>query len=845
MVGKVCVFLFLLACFMLTPVILAAQGGPAYLIEVDLEGMEASALRALEGASSEHLRLAGRTAGKAFLHASGEDLEALGRLGIGFELICEESHDVEYYIVGKGLGVDDAIKASEAEVLLERAFFYLVAVSPQTSFSLHMLGSERQLSPVTGPAAPLRLAESALVETRAPAPVFTYSPAIQAMVDEVDQTRLYDRILELSGETDVVVGGETYTIDTRYTNTELCKIAGFYLKERFEALGLETSIHYFHFMRTLKSIYFPTGNQSGWSVGRSGIILHTEDAGTTWWPQESGVDIALNDVFMVDDYAGCVAANGGEILYTTDGGDTWQQASTPTGVDLNKVYMTDASTGYSCGDGGVMLKTTDGGASWSSLSSGTGDDLSSVVFVSSTDGWAVGEGGKIIRSENGGASWSDVSSPTSADLMDITFVGETHGWISTATGNVLKTEDGATWAEVSTPVTTSLRSVCFAPNGLTGYAAGLSGGLVKTHDGGDTWYDRSIYSEPVLWDICFIDANEGWVCGNAILLHSDDGALNWDDQNINVQSGDMNIIATKPGTVSPDEIYIICGHYDSISNNPYYDAPGADDNATGSLAALEAARVLLDQDYEATIRFVCFSREEQGLVGSNAYARFCANRGDSILGVLNFDMIGYVDVAPEEIEILHDEASEYLGTAYGDAAALYVPSLDCRIRNSPGSRSSDHASFWDQGYAAFCGIEDAPPVYPYYHRTTDRYIYIDFDFYEDVVKAAVATLAELARIDSSSAGVPGEFAASAIRVLPNPCIGGAKVEFAGRVSPGTRVEIYDIQGRMVSEVRPDVAGNRASATWNAQDASGRPLSPGIYFARIAGSEETEKIILLK
>ncbi|MGD9401286.1 MAG: M20/M25/M40 family metallo-hydrolase [bacterium] len=830
---------------MLTPVILAARGGPAYLIEIDLEGMEAPALRALEGAGSETLKLAGRTAGAALLHASGEDLETLNRLGIEFDVVAEESHDVEYYIVGKGLGVEDALEAAEADILVDRAFFYVVAVSPQTSYSLHLLDSERRLSPVTGPAVPLRLGASAMAETLTPAPAFTYSPAVQAMVDEVDQTRLYDRILELSGEVNVVVGGETYRLDTRYSPTALCKIAGFYLKERFEELGLETEIHYFNFLRTLKSIYFPAGNQSGWAVGRGGVIIHTDDGGDTWWPQDSGLDIALNDVFMIDDYAGCVAANGGEMLYTLDGGDNWQQAITPTGVDLNKVYMTDANTGYACGDGGVMLKTTDGGASWFSLSSGTGDDLSSVVFVNSTDGWAVGEGGKIIRTENAGSSWSNASSPTSDDLMDVTFVGVTNGWISTATGNVLKTEDGGTWLEVSTPVTTSLRSVCFAPNGLTGWAAGLSGGVVKTHDGGDTWSDLSIYSEPVLWDIYFVDNNEGWVCGSAILLYSVNGAVDWDNQIIDVQDGDMNIIATKPGTVSPDEIYIICGHYDSISNNPYYDAPGADDNATGSLAALEAARVLLDQDYEATIRFVCFSREEQGLVGSNAYARFCANRGDSILGVLNFDMIGYVDVAPEEIEILHDEASEYLGTAYGDAAALYVPSLDCRIRNSPGSRSSDHASFWDQGYAAFCSIEDAPPVYPYYHRTTDRYIYIDFDFYEDVVKAAVATLAELARIDSTSAGVPGEFAAAGIRVLPNPCIGGATVELAGRVSPQTEVEFFDIRGRLVSKARSEMSGNRVTATWNAEDENGRPLSPGIYFARVAGSEETEKVILLK
>jgi photosystem II stability/assembly factor-like uncharacterized protein len=826
-------------------VILAAQGGPAYLIEVDIDRMEASELRAIEGLQSKHLRLAGRTAGRAFLHASADDLEALSALGVDFAIVTEESRDVEYYIVGKELGVEEALAWSEARILVDRPYAYLVAVSPGTAYSLYQLQYKQLLSPVDGPAAPLRLADRSLGDIEIPDMTFTYSPAVQFMVDNVSQSRLYNLIRELSGEVNVVVGGQTYRIDTRYTDTELCKIAGFYLKEKFEALGLQTEIHYFHYMKTMKSVYFPTGNQKGWVVGKSGIILNTDDGGVKWWPQESGLDIALNDVFMIDDYLGCIAGNGGNMLYTDDGGANWHDGNTPTGVDLNKVWMTDANTGYACGTGGVIIKTADGGANWSSLSSGTSNDLNSLVFVSSTDGWAVGENGRIIRTTNGGSSWSNVSSPTSDDLMDITFVGETNGWISTFTGNVLKTEDGASWQEISTPVTSNLRAISFAPNGLTGWAAGPEGGIVKTHDGGDTWFDRSIYSLPVIWDIYFLDANEGWLTGSAYLMHSLDGAIDWDDQRINVQDGDMNIVATKPGTVSPEEIYIIGGHYDSTSNNRYYDAPGADDNATGTIAALEAATVLLDQDFEATIRFVCFSREEQGLVGSGAYARYCASRGDNILGVLNFDMIGYVDQQPEEVEIIHDGISEPVAQAFADASDLYATTLDYRLRNSPGSRSSDHASFWDAGYMAFCGIEDSPLQNPYYHRTTDRYNTIDYDFYEDVVRGAVAMLAEMARVDSSSAGVPGAIAASYMKILPNPCVGGAEIEFAGKVSPEMELEFYDVQGRLVSSVRPEVVGNRATASWDAKDESGQALSPGIYFARVAGAQETKKIILLK
>ncbi len=843
MACRISVFLCLFVFVVVFSGMAAALGGPAYLVEIDLRGVEAPALRALDGPGFDGLRLAGRTAGTVFLHASAEDLGRLAEAGVEFDVIAEESRDLEYYIVGDDPGLEEALEWSEAEVLLDRRDYRLIAVSPPASFWIHRLPSKRRLGSADGPAAPLRLAEGMSVEA-APG-VFTYSPAVQSMVDLVSQSRLYETVRELSGETSVTVGGLDYTIDTRYSPTQLCKVAGLYLKERFEALGLETEIHYFNFLRTLKSMHFPAGGAKGWSVGRNGVILHTEDSGGVWDTQDSGRDIALNDVFMLDDQRGCIAANGGVILHTDDGGLAWQEAATPTGADLNKVCMTGAGTAYCCGAGGVMLKSTDGGATWFSLPSGTANDLNGLAFVDSAEGWAVGDGGKIIYTTDAGLSWNDAASPTSDDLMDVTFAGALTGWISTATGKVLKTEDGASWREVETPVTTSLRSVCFAPDGLTGWAAGPSGAVVKTYDGGDTWSDISIYSEPTLWDIHFVDADEGWVCGNACLMHSTDGGLDWDNQRPNVRDGDMNIVATKPGTVSADEIYIICGHYDCTSNNPSYDAPGADDNATGTLAALEAAHVLRDYDYEATIRFICFSREEQGLVGSDAYAGMIAGRGDSVVGVLNFDMIGYVDEQPEEIEIIYDDQSVGVASAFGQAVDLYVPALDYRLRKDPGSRYSDHASFWDRGYPAFCGIEDSPPVNPYYHRTSDRIGTLDFDFYVDVVRAGVATLAEMARIDTTSAGVAARVASGRLRVLPNPCMGTVRVEYAGEVDPGMELEFYDVQGRLVGSVRPESEGGRATAIWHAQDESGRPLSPGIYFVKSAGESYSRKIILLR
>ncbi len=80
----------------------------------------------------------------------------------------------------------------------------------------------------------------------------------------------------------------------------------------------------------------------------------------------------------------------------------------------------------------------------------------------------------------------------------------------------------------------------------------------------------------------------------------------------------VNIIATIPGTTRPDEVYIIGGHFDSFAyGSPFTNAPGADDNASGSAAALEFARAFIESGYqpEATIKFITFAAEELMLFG--------------------------------------------------------------------------------------------------------------------------------------------------------------------------------------------------------------------------------------
>ncbi|MBK6681102.1 MAG: M20/M25/M40 family metallo-hydrolase [Ignavibacteriales bacterium] len=100
-----------------------------------------------------------------------------------------------------------------------------------------------------------------------------------------------------------------------------------------------------------------------------------------------------------------------------------------------------------------------------------------------------------------------------------------------------------------------------------------------------------------------------------------------------------NVIGVKTGTQFPNQKYIICAHFDDMPSGAT--APGADDNGSGTAAVMEAARILSQYTFPYTIVFALWDEEEQGLVGSAYYANQASIAGDSILGVVNMDMIAY------------------------------------------------------------------------------------------------------------------------------------------------------------------------------------------------------------
>lgn len=186
-----------------------------------------------------------------------------------------------------------------------------------------------------------------------------------------------------------------------------------------------------------------------------------------------------------------------------------------------------------------------------------------------------------------------------------------------------------------------------------------------------------------------------------------------------------NVLAMQPGTRDPDKFFIICAHYDAMPPGPL--SYGADDNASGCAAVLEAARLLRNIPLAYPVLYAFWDEEEQGLIGSKAWAKEAYLAGKQILGVINMDMIAWdgnndavvtLQVRPVANSIDLAERLMEINENYG--IGLY-PSLV-----NPGSPNSDHSSFWNWGYGALLVIEEyrrlatGNDFNPWYHSLYDR-----------------------------------------------------------------------------------------------------------------------------
>lgn len=218
------------------------------------------------------------------------------------------------------------------------------------------------------------------------------------------------------------------------------------------------------------------------------------------------------------------------------------------------------------------------------------------------------------------------------------------------------------------------------------------------------------------------------------------------------------------GQSRPDEIVVIGAHYDTVPSSP-----GADDNASGVAALLSLAKQFEHAKLAKTVRFIAFSQEEVGLLGSQAYANRSKALGEKIVAMLSFDMLAYYTDQPgsqayplpvgnlypdrgnflafisnlKSRDLLRSSLKSFRQSATLASEGLALPEIVKDIGRS------DHASFWRAGYPAILVTDTASFRNPHYHRESDRISTLDFDRFTRAVDGIAAVIQDLASDDRS------------------------------------------------------------------------------------------------
>jgi len=232
-----------------------------------------------------------------------------------------------------------------------------------------------------------------------------------------------------------------------------------------------------------------------------------------------------------------------------------------------------------------------------------------------------------------------------------------------------------------------------------------------------------------------------------------------------------NVVGTRCGPSGSQPVVIVCSHLDAI-NWPLdtLNAPGADDNASGTAGVMEAARVIADERLEESVKFIAFAGEEPMplMVGSTAWVESVAvPRYLKIAGVYNLDMIGYTASDTNLLYVTPNTPSRSLAVLAESANAQY--GIGLRVSNYLDEDAlGDHTPFWQRGFKAVFVIEDSEVGLwrgsnPHYHTTHDTLGNLRMSLAYRGTKLAVACVATLTFTPSS----PGDF------VLRDAGIGGS------------------------------------------------------------------------
>lgn len=199
-----------------------------------------------------------------------------------------------------------------------------------------------------------------------------------------------------------------------------------------------------------------------WICGRKGMIMFSDNGGSSWTTQETPTEENINSISFANEFIGCAVGDKGTILITKNSGQNWAKISSPVNGHLKSVVMTDKSNGYILVEKttylkGFVLKTTDGGTTWnitefpSQFQSEI--EMTEMSFVDTNNGWICGKFGLVFHTANGGKTWEYQESARDATanskLNAIYMINLREGWACGEKGTLLHTINGGqNWTKI-------------------------------------------------------------------------------------------------------------------------------------------------------------------------------------------------------------------------------------------------------------------------------------------------------------------------------------------------------------------------------------------------------------
>ncbi len=279
-------------------------------------------------------------------------------------------------------------------------------------------------------------------------------------------------------------------------------------------------------------------------------------------------------------------------------------------------------------------------------------------------------------------------------------------------------------------------------------------------------------------------------------------------------NGSKNLIITKTGTVYPDKYVIICGHFDSING------VGVNDNGSGTSIILEAARIMKDVPTEYSIKFIHFSGEEQGLIGSSHYVNSVVYQGGSrmldIKLVFNLDQVGGV-MGNNNNTVYCDQDMGGL-TSNNAASAVVTQELrNCTALYSPlqtavdPAENTDYIPFEQKGEVITGFFERIRSTYP--HTTQDTFANTDPVYIYNIGKASLGALQHFA-VANSTLGTHEAVVKNSLenlKIYPNPVKDVINIELPDSSIRKFSFELTDFSGRSLfikkdNETKINVSG---------------------------------------